>query len=178
MTQSPFANWDAVHEETCEEASLIMVQRFLEKKKTISSQEAEDELRALVAWMTDHGYGADVNTSQLLNVARSYYHLDGRVETEVTEAHIKELLSQGYPIILPVAGRLIGNPYFSGEGPFYHMLVIVGYDGNTAITHDPGTKRGQNYRYDFSVLLNATHDWTGVKEEIQTGEKKMVVLWK
>ena len=155
-----------------------MVQRFWEGKKTISSQEAEDELQRLVAWMTAQGYGYDVTMTQMLDVAKRFYGLNGTVETEVTAERIRELLREGRPIVLPVAGREIGNPYFSGEGPYYHVLVIVGYDGDELITHDPGTKRGEYYRYDTDVLLAANHDWTGVKEETNTGPKTMLVLWK
>lgn len=178
LVQAPFANWDPLHEEACEEASLIMVQRFLAKQKSVTPEEAETEIQALVAWMTAQGYGYDVTATELLEVARQYYGLDGRVETDVTENRIKELLRQGYPVILPIAGRLLGNPYFSGEGPLFHVLVIVGYDGYEAITHDPGTRRGEHYRYDFDVLLHAAHDWTGVKEKIASGPKRMLVLWK
>lgn len=178
MVQAPFANWDELHEETCEEASVIMVQRFWEGKKTITSQEAEDELQRLVAWMTQQGYGYDVTMTQMLDVAKRFYGLNGTVETHVTAERIREILREGRPIVLPVAGREIGNPYFSGEGPYYHVLTIVGYDGDELITHDPGTKRGEYYRYDADVLLAANHDWTGVKEETNTGPKTMLVLWK
>ncbi len=176
--QAPFANWDALHEETCEEAALLMVERFVTGKGAITEQETEDELQKIVAWETDHGYGWDVTAEQILQIAKDYYGLDGRIETDVSEEHIKELLSQGYPIIIPAAGRMLGNPYFSGEGPWYHMLTIIGFDGNTAITNDPGTKRGAGYRYPFSTLIGAIHDWTGVKEETASGTPRMVVLWK
>jgi len=68
------------------------------------------------------------------------------------------------------------NPYFSGEGPWYHMLVLTGYGWWDFITNDPGTRRGAGYEYRFSTLLNAIHDWTGIKEEIRKGRSAVLVL--
>ncbi|MBU1911108.1 hypothetical protein KKG16_01695, partial [Patescibacteria group bacterium] len=89
---------------------------------------------------------------------------------------IKEELIKGNPIIIPAAGRDLDNPYFSGEGPWYHMLVIKGYDKKRFITNDPGTRRGEGYKYEYSVLLNAVHDWTGIKEDIRNGDQIMLVI--
>lgn len=177
--QAPFANWDELHEETCEEVSLIMVRHFL-SGESLSEQKAEDELQELVSWMTDNGYGWDVTVSQLAEVAEAKYGLDARVITNVTIDKIIAELSAGRPVIIPAAGRELGNPYFSGAGPWYHMLVITGYKkgafGARFVTNDPGTKRGAGYEYDANVLFSAIHDWTGVKEETNTGPKNVLVI--
>lgn len=175
--QAPYANWDELHEETCEEAALLMVQRFW-TKGTLSEQTAETELQAMVKWETENGYGYDVNMVELLDVAKRHYGLNGYIETEVTVEKIKEILAKGYPIIIPAAGRELGNPYFSGEGPWYHVLTVVGYDAKNFITHDPGTKRGEGYKYEQNHLVSVIHDWTGVKEETNTGQKRMLVITK
>ena len=86
--------------------------------------------------------------------------------------HVRPDLEAG----VPVAGRELGNPYFSGGGPWYHMLVITGYDGNRFITNDPGTKRGEDYKYSADVLIEAIHDWTGSKDTITSGAKTAVVI--
>jgi len=56
------------------------------------------------------------------------------------------------------------------------MLVLTGYDRKRFVTNDPGTRRGQGYEYKYDVLLEAIHDWTGVKEEIATGQKRFLIL--
>ncbi|NOS68166.1 MAG: hypothetical protein HOO67_07475, partial [Candidatus Peribacteraceae bacterium] len=84
------------------------------------------------------------------------------------------------PVVIPAAGRDLGNPYFSGEGPWYHALTIIGFEegwtGDKFIVNDPGTKRGSQYKYDVDVLVSAIHDWTGVKEDIRNGRKAMVII--
>lgn len=172
--QAPSANWDALHEESCEEMSLIMVAHFWEKT-SLSSVKAEEEIQALVQWEEKHGYPQDVTIGQLAVIAKQRYGMNATVSTDVSVQSIKDALNAGKPVIIPAAGRDLGNPYFSGEGPWYHMLVITGYDGKYFITNDPGTKRGENYEYDQNVLLSAIHDWTGVKEEIRTGRKAMLI---
>lgn len=152
-----------------------MVQRYL-TKGTLDADSAEAELQKIVAWETEHGYGYDVNMDELAEIARDFYGLEAEVVTNVTKEKIKEILASGSPVIIPAAGRQLGNPYFSGEGPWYHALTLIGYEGDTFIANDPGTKRGQNYRYSADVIMNAIHDWTGVKEEIATGRKAILIV--
>ncbi|MBU2213041.1 C39 family peptidase [Patescibacteria group bacterium] len=174
--QAPFANWDAPYQEACEEMSLIMAHYFLEGKE-LTPQIADNEILDLIAWEKAHGYPEDVTLTQLALIGCEYYKdCTNYVINKVTVEAIKEQLAQGHPIIVPAAGRTLLNPYFSGEGPWYHMLVITGYDSGRFITNDPGTKRGEGYKYAHDILLNAVHDWTGAKEDIFRGEKRMLVV--
>jgi hypothetical protein len=180
MVQAPFAVWDEFHEETCEEAVLLMLKHH-EEGTTLSPELAEQELQELVAWETEHGYGIDIGTEEMQEIAREKFSIRAAVRTEVTEESIKAALVNGHPVIIPAAGRELGNPYYSGEGPWYHALVIVGYRtgllGHTYfITHDPGTKRGEGYEYRASTLLAAVHDWPGQKERVREGRRAMVVV--
>lgn len=179
--QAPFANWDALHEEACEEAAILMVVHFL-NGTPLNPEIAERAIQDLTTWERQHGYSDDVNAAQIAEIASAKFGLRARVRTDVTEETIREELAAGNPVIIPAAGRDLGNPYFSGEGPWYHTLVIIGYregwTGDWFITNDPGTKRGKGYAYRVETLLQAIHDWTGVKEEIRSGGKAMVILEK
>lgn len=177
-SQSPFADWDDPRQqEGCEEMSLIMVHNYL-KGTDLKNQKAFDELMTLSDWEEEHDYPLDVDIDELARISEDYYGYEASIIEDVTIDRIKYELAAGNPIIIPAAGRELGNPYFSGEGPWYHMLVITGYDKKNFITNDPGTKRGKGYKYRHDVLLNAIHDWTGVKEEIAQGRKVMLILGK
>ncbi len=143
---------------------------------------ADKDILDIVAWETDNGYGQDITAAQMAEVAEKKFGLRARVRTDVTIESIKEELVAGNPVIIPAAGRDLGNPYFSGAGPWYHALVITGFTqgwtGDSFTTNDPGTKRGKGYEYKVETLLNAIHDWTGVKEEIREGRKAMIILEK
>jgi len=174
--QAPHANWDAPYQEACEEMALIMGIYFLQGKE-LTPEIADREIKDLVKWETEHGYPEDVTLEQLNQIGCEYYKVcTNYVINQVTTEVIKEQIAKGNPVILPAAGRRLLNPYFSGDGPWYHMLIVKGYDRNEFITNDPGTKRGKGYKYKYDRLVNAIHDWTGVKEEIEKGQRKMMVV--
>ncbi len=157
--------------------SLIMVHHFL-AGTGLTREQAEQEIQAMVHWETEHGYPQDVTVAELGAIAQQYYGYTPRVIEDPTLEDLKQLLAGGSPVIVPAAGRDLGNPYFSGEGPWYHMLVLTGYGWWDFVTNDPGTKRGEGYAYDFETLLRAIHDWTGIKEEIRKGRSAVLVLEK
>ncbi len=176
LVQAPTGNWNMPYQEACEEASLIMVHHYL-NETSITNEEADKEILDIVAWENEEfNYSADVTMEELKRIAEDYYKHRAQLFYDFTIDDMKRLLSEGHPIILPVAGRDIGNPYFSGEGPWYHMLVVTGYEGNYFITNDPGTKRGEGYRYPQKRLFDSIHNWTGAKEDIRQGRQVMMVL--
>jgi hypothetical protein len=175
--QAPFGNWGEPYQEACEEASLIMVHHFLENS-SLSQQQADGEIVDLTSWIASQGLPQDSTLEQLVDVAKQYYGYSTRILEDPTREDLQRELDAGNPVIVPAAGRLLGNPYFSGEGPWYHMLVLVGYTENAFIVHDPGTRRGKNYIYSFDTLMNAIHNWTGTKEDIENGNKVVLLLLK
>jgi|GEM_PF-1353528 hypothetical protein len=175
--QSPYAIWDPLHEEACEEMALIMVHHFL-AGTPLSLADAETEVQQMIAWERNNGYADDVSVAELGAIANGIYGYHFRVLTNVTADTLRLELAAGNPVIIPAFGRALGNPYFSGAGPFYHMLVATGYTAKGFITNDPGTKRGEQYWYSTDVLLSALHDWIGVKEQVPLGPKNALVVEK
>jgi len=175
--QAPDANWNNPYQEACEEASVIMVDYFL-RGADLTPAQANREILQLTTWEESNGYKYDVSLEQLAEIVEEYYGYQTRISDDVTKESIMHELSKGNPVIVPAAGRDLGNPNFSGQGPWYHMLVITGYNWRHFLTNDPGTKRGFDYKYKHRVLIDAIHDWTGVKEEIRTGPKRMLIIEK
>lgn len=158
--QAPYAVWDDLHNEACEEASMLMAGSYF-KGKPLNAHVMEQGILNLVKWQTQHGYTVDVTAAEVVAILRDYFQLPARLLPNPTADAIRTELAAGRLIIVPAAGRRLGNPYYRRPGPLYHMLVIRGYDTATGefITNDPGTKRGEGYRYRPPVLLAATHDW-------------------
>jgi hypothetical protein len=176
VCQAPYGNWDAPYQEGCEEASILMVhyywQDMLLDKKT-----AKNEIIKLVDWQTENGYRDSVNLSDLKKIIQDYWQYDKVIiKYDITIEDIKYELSKGNPVIVPAAGRLLGNPNFTGLGPLYHMLVIKGYENNYFITNDPGTAKGEDYKYSFSVLYNSIHDFPGDKNLVLEGKKGILII--
>jgi len=173
--QAPFNVWDALHEETCEEASLVMVKHYLDGTPLGTPAQVDQELKDMVSWETDHGYGTSITLQQLNQIAIDYYGLKtGHVVSVSSYLDLKKELAAGHPIITGMAGKLLPNPYFSNGGPNYHMLVVKGYDATGFLTNEPGTYRGNGYHYDYGIFFTALHDWNA--QNILQGAKEYLVF--
>ncbi|HXV26466.1 MAG TPA: C39 family peptidase [Candidatus Paceibacterota bacterium] len=188
-SQAPHGNWDLPYQEACEEASAMMVDAFWDGRPT-GADASDAELRVLVQWQQQNfGYYFHTTAERTADILRRYYgYSDVRVSYDITADDIRRELAAGRPVIIPAAGRLLGNPNFKNPGPVYHMLVVKGFtaDGRF-ITNDPGTRNGHNYVYSEQALMNAIHDvptngddWpAGVDpaEYILSGRKAMIVVY-
>jgi hypothetical protein len=180
--QAPTANWDAEHEEFCEEASALMVGRFFAGRSIDGPDDAEAGLQDLKRWQIDQlGFFESTTAEETAAMIRAVYGVVVQV-TELTEEtevplRIKQALTEGKLVVVPAAGQKLGNPYFKTPGPVYHMLVIKGYTASgDAITNDPGTKRGQDYVYEWPKLFDAIGDWNDGSPT--TGQKLILIVSK
>ncbi len=183
-SQAPLGNWDPPYDEACEESSLIIVHHYL-AGTALDATIMNNDILAMVDHEESKGLPVDIDMKQLAQVARDMFGYDAEVVegAGVTIERIEQELAKGNPVIVPLAGQDIGNPYYSGDGPPYHVLVIVGYGSTgspqaTFVTHDVGTKRGEYYVYDQDVIMNAIHDWNGSVATIRSGPKRMLVVTK
>jgi|SRR3989344_225993 len=175
--QAPDAIWDETFKEACEEAAALMVDYYY-KNKTLAPAVATAEILKMVDWQIKNFNGHfDLTVQQTAEMIKNYF---GYQKVEVldnpTIDDIKFHLNKKRPVIVPAAGRELANPYFRTPGPLYHMLVIKGYTENQFITNDPGTKRGENYLYDYEIIMNAMHDWNN-SGEITEGAKRIIVIY-
>lgn len=181
VSQAPFGIWDELHEEACEEASIIIANKFLNNATEISKETADKEIQALVDWqIKKYGKHKDLNVKEIQDMAFGFY--GDKLETfdEINEKSFRKILAEKNIIIIPVAGREIGNPNFTPPGPLYHALVVIGYDESTQefITNDPGTRKGSGFRYSYKTLLNSIHDFPGKKENILNGNPQALIVRK
>lgn len=180
IVQAPFADWSERYQETCEEASILMVHNFFEGIAKLGEEEMKTQIDTLTDW-GDNKFSGNLDTNiedTALYLLEYFKYAPERIKIikDPTIDDLKAILDKGYPIIVPAAGRELGNKYFTQPGPLYHMLVLTGYDHDQFITNDPGTKRGEGYRYKQEVLYNAIHDWTGDKDTILEGGKTVLVI--
>lgn len=177
IAQAPFANWDERHEEFCEEASLVMAAYYTESKQYTDLESADLLMNELADWeLARFGSFKSTNNAETAELGREKLGLEIDIE-EVDIEDIKRLLSDGHIVIAPTAGRELGNPFFQNPGPVYHMLVIKGYtaDGQF-VTHDPGTKHGEDYLYDEQVLYDAIGEYQHTDGSVDTTVKEVLVI--
>ncbi len=187
-SQAPYGDWSLPYEEACEETSSLLVDRFY-RGESVTPEVANSEILKMVAWENKKfGYYEDTTAEETATMIREYFvYKKVEVKYDIGIDDIKKELAAGRPVILPLAGRLLYNPYYRQPGPVYHMLVVKGItkDGNF-ITNDVGTRRGYNYVYDANVLYNAIHDAPGggnrgggdaLEKYVLKGRKAMIVVY-
>lgn len=163
-SQAPYGVWDSIHEEACEEASIIMANVWAKDISSLSREYAEVEIQKLVKWQNDNfGYFESTTAKQTAEMAEKFYGLNYRLIENPTIEDLKNELREGNVVVMGMAGRELGNPHFTSPGPLYHMLLIKGFDKTGFITNDPGTKYGGDYHYSFSTLMSSARDWRGGK---------------
>lgn len=175
-SQAPSGNWDLPFKEACEEASILMMDKFYKGQSFANASETEDEIKNIVDF-EEHklNFHLDTDAQETAQVLNNYFgYQNVRVVDNITVNDIKKELAQGRPVIVPAAGRMLGNPYYRQPGPLYHMLVVKGYTETKFITNDPGTRRGKDFTYSFDTLYNAIHDWNN--GNVNEGKKTMIVV--
>ncbi len=183
-TQAPFGNWqDQRQQDGCEEASALMAVKWA-KNESLSQQKSLDEILAASDYLLEkYGEYRDVSSEDTVNwILKDYFSYDkAAVKYNIEIKDIIYELGQGNLLIAPMNGQIMHNPYFTSPGPPRHMIVIRGYneEKDVFITHDPGTRYGENYEYDSQILFGAIRDYpTGYHELIEKIEKNVIVVWK
>lgn len=160
-SQAPNGNWDYPWQEACEEASIALVANaYLEKNWDRSA--FNEELLRLVDWeMNTFGAYEHTTVEQTIQMIEENYGLETQVIVNPSFEDLESSIQAGHFIVAPFAGKSLHNPNFTNGGPIYHMLVIKGYDRERqqVVTHDVGTRNGEDYVYDWSVVQSALHDW-------------------
>ena len=182
-SQAPLGEWkDQRQQDGCEEASVLMAMAWAGNEKNIKP--ANWRLRIII--LSDfekkkYGEYRDVALRDIETwLFRDYFkYKNTEIKKMVGVSDIIKELEAGKIIIAPTNGQKLKNPNFTGAGPERHMLVIKGYNylDKQFITNDPGTRRGESYRYDEKVLLNALRAYsTGYHKPIKEVIKEVIVV--
>lgn len=176
--QAPNGNWDAIHEEMCEEASLLNAGLYLENKK-LSTAEYDRELLKLKdigEKLTGTWVSTTIADTKKISDAWFGDTVRSKIIDNPTIEQIEREVAAGHPVIVPLAGREIGNPNYTPPGPIYHMLVVKGYNEKYFITNDVGTRKGNSYVFTKKIIMDKMHDWDA--GDIHLGAKRVLVLMK
>lgn len=183
-SQAPFGEWNnSIFQDGCEEASSLIAVSWA-RKESLTPEKAKQAIMDISEY-EQMQYGGAVDTSvydTAERIIKGYFHFSNyQIIENITLEGMKEALYAGKIIIAPTNGKALSNPNFSNGGPDRHMLVVIGYDSTTRefITHDPGTRKGENYRYNQNVLYQAIRNYsTGDHAPIVGIGKHVIVIYK
>jgi hypothetical protein len=179
--QAPLGNW-ADRQHTCEEASLVMVDRYLHGDHSgtlIDAHTADSAINQVTTWKP----AQDLTTQQVGEVAQKYMGWAYKV-LPATRLNMKQQLALGRPLIVGVRTHGLGNPNYPGYSSHYeqtgwsvsHYLVVAGYDDkDTYILNDPGLTRGHGYHIGYDQLMHAIDDLDQAYPDLNMG-RVFVVL--
>lgn len=183
-TQAPFGDWqDQRQQDGCEESSALMAVKWANNESLSQQESLEKIIGASDYLLKEYGEYRDISSEDTVNwILKDYFSYDKvAVKYDIKIEDIIYELNQGNLIIAPMNGQIMHNPYFTPPGPPRHMIVIRGYDKekDIFITNDPGTRHGENYKYNTQILFEAIRDYpTGYHELIEKIEKNIIVVWK
>lgn len=182
--QAPSNNWSVkLFQDACEETSMLMASEWSQGNKTLS---VEDVMRkiSLMAKYEEVTFksSVDLSIADTALMLRDYWNMNNvSLIRNASKEAIIDVLYDNAIVIAPTNGKALRNPFFTAGGPDEHMLVIIGYDPQTKefITNDPGTSRGEKYRYKEDVLYDAIRDYpTGDHKPIEGVQKDVAVVRK
>lgn len=179
--QAPYGEWsDPIFQDACEEASVVMASAWV-NGTGLTKELAKKDIEALAALQKKKfGHSVDTSVEDTAWLFQEFFaEGSATVEKEVTIERMKAVLAEGNIVIVPTDGRALKNPNFTQPGPPRHMLVVTGYDDTTKefIVNDPGTRKGERYRYAQSVLFDAILDYpTGKHAPVTSTDKVMIVV--
>lgn len=172
-SQAPEKDWREPWQNACEETSVLMVDYFYNDIRRVDVETAKEDILHIFN-VKEYLFEESLDESASLIVElinEMSLKWQARLVKNPSIDNVITEISQGRPVIMPLYARELNNTYYIGNGPDYHMLVIVGYDLDSRefIVNDPGTQFGEGLKFDFDVMMDALHDLN--VEEYDQGEK-------
>ncbi|MBP9817657.1 C39 family peptidase [Candidatus Shapirobacteria bacterium] len=181
IPQAPEKNWDQPWQDACEEAAIITLDYYYQKI-TPTTSDLLTRYQQLFSYEAQNNWSHDINLTQMSQLSTQFLNYQTKIIDNPTIEDIRQYLSQDIPVIVPANGKTLyqENKRFKSGGPWYHNLVILGYDDNRQqfIVHDVGTQFGAYFKYSYSLLMSSIHDFptSNKKEDIDLGEKRILIL--
>jgi len=183
-SQAPYGYWGQPWQDTCEEASILMVDKYYSKPGDykITKKEAKEALLKILQVKKKYfGRSLDENAEKITNLINNFYNWEAKIVDNPTLEMIKNEIDNNKPVIVPLYGKALKNQFFLNNGPYYHVLVISGYDEEKKefITQEPGLNiKGLDFRYKYDTIMNAIHDLTDNKKLTKNGRKVAIFTQK
>lgn len=182
VSQAPFGDWDDPRQQDgCEEVSSLMAV-YWAQGKVLSRQEALGKIIEISGYEEEnHGEYRDTSAEDTLKrIIKGYFDYQKAFVREINSwEDIYAQLEQGRLVIVPMNGQKLKNPNYTAPGPARHMIVVRGYDPKSKefITNDPGTRKGEKYRYPTDLFFEAIRDYpSGYHQPIVSIRKVMIVV--
>lgn len=165
INEAPDGNFSGNWKNACEEASMIMVEKYYLGEKAVGVNEAKSAMQLLFDYQ-DRLYGSNVNSDaqRTKDIIDNNLHYTATIIENPNIEQLKQQIQKKQPIITLHYGFTLQNPNipFAVNGSYYHQMVLIGYDDTTKefIVNDDGDQKyGANHRYGYDLFMNSLHDY-------------------
>lgn len=175
-SQAPEKNWYEPWLNACEEASILMVDAFYEGDDVLTVEEAKHQILDIFVVKEkeiDKSLDESLETMIVL-IDELNVGWKGVIKEAPSLRDMKFELENNRPFIVPVYAPELSNPYYTGGGPDYHVMVVKGYDleKEVFIVNDPGTQFGESLEFSYDVLMRSIHDLN--QDDYDAGRKRVL----
>ena len=183
IPQAPEKIWDQPWQDSCEEAALLTVYYYYKNINPGLTTILAD-FQKIFDLEKQENLSHDVNINQMATISAKLWDYQTKIIDNPTIDEFKKYLSQNIPIIIPANGKTLfkENTHFKSGGPWYHNIVLLGYDDDKKIftVHDVGTQFGPYFHYTYGTLMKSIHDFPVSlnKEDIDIGTPRVLLLLK
>lgn len=175
-SQAPQGNWSEPWQNACEEATIAIVDFFYNDKTFSSLEIAAKEILSIFNQKNAlYGTSKDESLNTVIGIIKNLNsNWTARKILNPTIEDIKKEIDAKRPVIFPLYGQMVSNPYYTPPGPNYHMIVVSGYDDASKefIAQDVGTRHGKNFRFSYDELMAANFDLS--KPNYTDGDKAVL----
>ena len=180
-SQAPLNDW-ANKQHTCEEASLVMVDRYLRGDHSgglIDPRSADESINQVSGWKPSE----DLTSVQLGEVAKNHMRWNYKM-LPADRLNMKQQLALGRPLIMGVRTHSLGNPNYPGYRDHFgqpgysvaHFIVVVGYNqSDQFILNDPGLTRGHGTTASWDTLMHSLDDHDQAYPKLASGRVFLVL---
>jgi len=161
-SQAPYGYWGQPWQDACEETAIVIVDNFYREKSIDTKQKAKEEILKIINLKNKNfGWSLDENSEKIVQLINEFLPWEAKIAHNPSLEQLKTEIDNNRPVILPAHGKYLYNPHFANGGPDYHTIVLSGYDDEKQefITQEPGTRYGQDFRYKYTTIMNAMHDF-------------------
>jgi|GEM_PF-2964244 len=161
-SQAPAGDWKSPWSDYAEEAVMAMVLQWSKGEGFQTVEQAEATMLDIGRY-EEANYGDSIVASliQVQAILNDFFGIGSDLIDNPSRELLSEALSSGSLIIAPVNGQILLNPHYGDPAPRNHMILVHGIEGEFFIAHDPGTRHGEDQKYEQEKILESIQDLDG-----------------
>lgn len=161
-SQAPTGDWKSPWSDYAEEAVMTMVLQWYKNEAIQSAEQAEATMLDIGRYESStYGDSLLASLEQVQAILNDFFGIQSELHLNPSLETLISALDEGSLIIAPVNGQILLNKHYGDPAPKNHMILIHAWESGAFITHDPGTRHGEDQEYGQEKILESIQDLDG-----------------